>query len=278
MKCLALVLRLGQLGLLRLVVGSIAVCMIAQFTHAQTTTVSPSTPTPLTISPQQLLPRFRGLLQKLGNRLTTPGEENTVMTGSMTWSAGGTVQTSSIIVTTQLGGKVRIDNLTAGTSIGSDGTTLWAKSGSLSAEDTALLEVVLNDNMEHFLLWHASGGGSRLLGARFRFDNGSTPNYTGSYYDVYALADYVLGQSAAAPRWTAYCINADLGFLERVQYRASSNGSPVSIETVLTGWQAFQGESFPTQIQNFSNGAMVFSIQFTAVSVGPAVAIASFQP
>src|ERR1700735_805567 len=234
---------------------------------------------PLTINPQQLPPQLRAFLQALGDRLTIPGKERAVMVGSVTRYITGSAPTYSVRMTTQLQGKVRIDNLTAGTSIGSDGAHLWASSGSLSSEDAGLLEVALNDNMEHFLDSRASGSGGRFLGSRFRFDEGSAPNYTGPYYDVYTLSASVFTQGAPVGRWGVYCINSDLGLLERVQYSPSSNGGTVPSETVLTGWQVFQGQEFPTKIQQLTaNGTVLLSIQFTSISVGALAADGLFQP
>ena len=252
----------------RFVTWYAAMCLAPILLQAQPATTS------ITITPQQLSPQLRGYLQQLGDRLSSPGKARAVMTGTLTRYANGAPQKSSVRVITEIQGKARIDDLTAGTSIGSDGARLWAKSGSLSADETALLEVVLNDNMEHFLLWHALGGGSRFFGARFRFDDGTTPNYSGPYYDVFFLPDSVLGQNAS--RWSAYCVNSDLGLLERVQYRAA--GGAALIETVLTAWQMFQGVAFPTSVQHTSGGAPVFSMQFTSVTFSAAVADGTFEP
>jgi len=257
---------------LTLTCWSAGVCLVPFRLHAQTTT-------PVTISSQQLPPQLRGFLTKLGNRLTVPGQERAVMVGSLTRYVAGAAQTSSVRVTTQLWGKARIDNLTAGTSIGTNGAQLWASSGALSPDDAGLLETILNDDMGHFLYSIASGSGGRFLGARFRFDDGSTPNYIGPYYDVYTLSDSVLTQNSPIDRWRVYCINSDLGLLDRVQYGPSVSGAAASGQTTLTGWQVFQGQKFPTQIQRLaSSGATVFSFTFSSISVGPSMADGLFQP
>ena len=222
------------------------------------------------ISEQMLWPHLRGHVKILGNRLLTKGKERAVLGGAIVRSAGS----HNVTVAVAIDGRIRIDEQNA-PSIGHDGNASWHAQGNVTSDESDLLETLVNDTAEHFFLSHARSVPGRFYGSRFRTDDGTNPNYKGPYYDIYEMVDKVVGTTTSRTR--VYCLNSETMLLEKIQYRITRAGAPVSVETVLSGWKDFQGEKFPTKVSHTENGREVFAITYSSAQVLPDAADGAFQ-
>jgi hypothetical protein len=241
----------------------LAACFIASHLGGQSSLAAPST-----ISPYQLSHYMRTHATVLGNRLLKPGNERVTLAGTL---AGAT--TLPINVTYEISGKLRVD--LGGRSIGFDGNATWsgtgplAAVGSLAANDFELIETLLNDSAEHLFVGQAHHLPTRFYGPAFRFDDGKAKNYTGPYYDVFEVVDNVPGSKQTQVR--IYCINARTYVLERVHQDTVRAGKKVRIETVLSGWQSFDTQQFPTSITRTQDGQQTLSLKVASATTGPAL-------
>lgn len=125
---------------------------------------------------------MREYLWAVGNRLQAPGNERITLIGTFTTSQGSTPAQ----LVWELPGNVRLDrSATPNAPIIIPFGTTPVNSSVLSQADTAVAESLSADNAEWFLYSFLQGAGHRLLGVRVRTDNGTTPNYQGSLYDVF---------------------------------------------------------------------------------------------
>ena len=148
----------------------------------------------------------RATMYVAGDRISKTGNERFSFTGTL--SRGPTPAVGRPFqVLGDISGKVRIENSesTSTHAFGSDGTIEWSDQGSTTTDDDDFVETFLNDTVEHFLELQASGAPMRFLGANFRFDDGTTPNYTGPFYDVYEMAEacFKVVDLSADPKYSA---------------------------------------------------------------------------
>jgi hypothetical protein len=223
------------------------------------------------IKESQVWIHSRTVAYAMGDRMIKAGNERVFYNGKITRNA--TARTSPFFVAIEIPGKIRIENTESGSNhvIGSNGSTIWNdKKASLSEDDETFLEVFANDTVEHFLLLQTSGAAMRFYGANFRFDNGTAKNYSGPFYDVYEIADSVLEGGRIILRSKVYCINSKTKLLERVQYSVSRLGKAVRVETVLSDWQDYSGQRFPTSVTRMENGREIWKAEIKPTAVGRA--------
>ena len=132
---------------------------------------------------QLVQPRVSKQLSLLGPRFDTPGHERLTLTGTLTTTAG----TVPVVVTRQLDEAARIDiGGSASQSLIAAGLTgSVTTSAAMTLANSNLLETVEDDTPESFFYGFQDGAAIRLLGYRFRTDDGKSPNYSGPYYDIY---------------------------------------------------------------------------------------------
>ena len=58
---------------------------------------------------------------------------------------------------------------------------------SLSGDDQETIETLVFDSADNFFLGQMQGVATRMLGSRFRLDDGTTANYAGPFYDIYQI-------------------------------------------------------------------------------------------
>lgn len=231
---------------------------------SETAMVRLAPPNPASVGarlPSRLVPP----LKMLGERFEKRGQERVTLTGTLNWSAG----TSTVRLTWEYPGLLRVD-LDTGRILTFDGMRFSTNGEPLESHESRLIEALLQDSPEHFLIGQATGFASRLLGLRFRLDNGRDRAYRGPYYDVFAVVNPSGGQASARAR-KFYYFNSDSQLLERVRYEAPGPGGPVQAETELADWRTEQGERVPYRITHSRAGETDFSCTFTAVTVGPRV-------
>jgi len=211
----------------------------------------------------QLSPRLAQNLAALGNRLEKPGHERLALVGM--WQVAGTPQPREFAATLEFPDKLRI-------ALGGDRVITFdaqqTKATQTSAADELdLIETLTYDSAEHFFTTQMQGRATRFLGARFRTDDGSTPDYDGPYFDVYKIADQIKasGEERVAK---IYYFNSDTLLLERVTYVINRGGSEINVETKLSDWRGTDGQQVPRRIERFENGKPVFVIRIRLAGLG----------
>ena len=206
-------------------------------------------------------PRLASNLNALGNRLEKPGKERLTLMGSL--RTGG--ETQEFAATLEFPDKLRLAvNGPQNRVIVFDGeqTTVSA------AAELDLIETLTYDSAEHFFAAQMQGKAMRFLGARFRTDDGSAPDYNGPYFDIYKIADHVRASGQERPA-KLYYFNSETLLLERVTYVVNRGGAEISIETKLSDWRVAEGQQVARRIERFENGRSVFvfsvgSVQFAS--------------
>jgi hypothetical protein len=208
----------------------------------------------------QLSPRLALNLNALGNRLEKPGQERLTLMGTLRLST--TAETREVAATTEFPDRLR---LVVGGPQNRVITFDGQQTKAVAAVELDLIETLTYDSAEHFFAAQMQGNATRFLGARFRTDDGSTPDYAGPYFDVYKIADQIKasGEERAAK---LYYFNSDTLLLERVAYVINRGSTEVSVETKLSDWRETYGQLVARRIERFENGKSVFV--FTIRSAG----------
>jgi hypothetical protein len=206
-------------------------------------------------------------LVALGDRLQKPGKERVILTGTYTDASG----TQPIRLVWELPGKLRVDLMGATPlTLISAGAGVLRKGGNAAIADDDLLESLRDDRPEIALFGGGGGHASwRFLGARFRTDDGTTPNYTGPLFDIYQIVSAAKGRSDKAIRWKLFIFDSISKLLARTQYVVERSGQDVAVETDWSSWTSTGGDPMPGQIFRLENGKPVMTINITAGQTAP---------
>lgn len=229
----------------------------------KTTDAKPQNPVSVTRSNRsayvrraQLSPRLAQNLNALGNRLEKPDQERLALVG--TWRAAGMTQPREFSATMEFPDRLRL-------ALGGPQNRVITFDGQpskvIAADDLDLIETLAYDSAEHFFAAQMQGNATRFLGARFRTDDGSTPDYNGPYFDVYKIAE----QERPAK---LYYFNSDTLMLERVTYVINRDGSEINVETKLSDWRVVDGQQVARRIERVENGESMFVLTIRSVGLG----------
>jgi hypothetical protein len=147
-----------------------------------------------------------------------------------------------------------------------------AAGNSPSSDELDLVETLVYDAAEHFFATQMQGKATRFLGGHFRMDDGSSPTYSGPYYDIYEVGDQIKSSPGSRLQTKYYYLNSKTQLLGRVHYQLSRGGSTVKVENLVGNWQQAQGEQIPTRLERTENGASIFVLNVGSVIFGPHVA------
>lgn len=213
----------------------------------------------------QLSPRLALNLSALGNRLEKPGQERLSLVG--TWRLAGAGQPREFAATLEFPDKLRLDVGGPQNRVITFDGQQTKTSQTPAADDLDLIETLAYDSADHFFAAQMQGYAMRFLGARFRTDDGSTPNYDGPYFDIYKIADHVKTseQERAAK---LYYFNSDTLLLERVTYDINRGGSDINVETKLSDWRVVDGQQIARRIERLENGKSVFVLTIRSAGLG----------
>lgn len=215
-----------------------------------------------------LRPQLGWALTQLGDRLERPGKERTAAAGAVHFGTDPTPH--SLVLLNEFP-----DRLRASISQGSNARTLIfdgisARSASrLSQADEALLETLVYDSAEHFFWSQAQQQATRFIGSRIRTDDGSTPNYTGPYYDVYQLTDAVKIGATQQVRSKFYYFNSETLLLERVLYQQTNQEKTIKVEVRLSDWRSVNDQRLPHRIERIEDGVSSFVFALGSINIVP---------
>jgi hypothetical protein len=197
-------------------------------------------------------------LSALGDRLEKPGRERLQITGTL--ARVGVPQTEAVDAVLEFPDRLRltIQKGAENRVITFDGEQAKAAGNNLDTAERDLLETLVYGTAEHFFTTQMQGMATRLLGSRFRLDDGSSAGYSGPYYDVYKIADRVKTSTDQREQLKLYYFNSDTLLLERVVYEITRNGSVVKVEERIGDWTKEQGQQVARRVERFENGESVF--------------------
>lgn len=200
-------------------------------------------------------PQLQPALDAYGDRWEKPGRERLTLIGTLT--SGDQAEKIPTQLIFEFPDKVRlekqIDNKLHVTIF--DGKKKFKLGDALKREEEEELESLALDSADHFLAGHMQGFAMRYLGARFRLDDGTTPDYKGPYYDIYQMTDQIpTSKDEFLPQNKRYYVNSDSQLIERVSYQINRNGVPVNVLVQYSGWQKANGQQVPGTITRSENG------------------------
>jgi hypothetical protein len=224
------------------------------------------------LTPTALPPNAQIYLRAIGNRLQSPGNERMTLTGTTTDPHG----TGAAVLVWQLPGSVSLTRAASpNAAIVFLPTSGAVNASALAQADQDVLEDLSSGTHEAFLYSFTQKLGHRLLGTRFRTDDGKTPNYTGPYYDIYENFGAVpAANSAVRQKW--FYFDSATGLLMKVRYLVNRGGADLTVETQYSGWTTQNGQPYPAQIVRTENGAAVFTFKTGLAAFGPALNDAVF--
>src|SRR5262249_49402760 len=140
----------------------------------------------------RLSAEMRAAINVFGDRLEKPGKERLTLTGTLSHGDGS--QSLPIRLVTEFPRRMRLEVQHGNQThvIGFDGRNGWKKGSALTKQDQDIIESLIYDSADHFFIGQADGLALQPLGKRFRDDDGSNPNYSGPFYDIYQLSDKVV--------------------------------------------------------------------------------------
>lgn len=231
----------------------------------------PASPRP-ELTESRVPPAARMVLTALGNRLTSTGRERMIWSGSIADSRGAV----PVVITTEFPGKIRVEE-SSGRLIGFDGSSGWSGRGALQDNERDILESLTGDTAEGFLQAVVQGAPGRLLGRRFRTDNGKSPDYSGPYFDIYELVVAPPSRSDRQASLKRYYFDSRTGRLHKVVYAIQRAGQRVQVAVSYDGWKVVESQAVPQRIVRMENGQQVLAIQIQGVQFQPAGDGASFR-
>jgi hypothetical protein len=234
---------------------------------------SSRTPTkPIYVSPVGVWPQLRPALNALGDRLEKPGKERILMTGTISLPHLSSTEAPMRLLT-EIPDKARLE-VRGGKTLIFDGADIKKLDGLPQDTDFNEIESLLMDSMDRFFIGWMQGNPLRYIGERFRIDDGSNPNYTGPYYDIYQLGELLTVNKEQSlnggegVRQKKYFINSDTQLLEKIRYQATRDGSPLNVEVQLSDWRKVGDQQFPGVITRLENSAPVMIVRVHSVAVG----------
>lgn len=225
---------------------------ISEIKSVKTSKPGQQRPNAATIDPRQyvqrwrLQPQLREALRQLGDRLERPGKERLTLLGTLTRLSGSQVETAPFRLITEFQNRMRLEEQ-VGTQLRVtvfNGSNAAKLGGPVNRRDEDLIETLVFDSVDNYLIKQTQGAATRFLGSRFRLDNGEAENYSGSYYDLYQTTDQIRIGPSIREQSKQYYFNSDTQLLEHVRYEIQPEGARVSVEVQITGWRKVLDHNF----------------------------------
>jgi len=244
---------------------------------AQTATQTPIKQGGTLIGPGDLPDTLAQLLQVMGGRMTTPATAQVLISGSTKDSSG----TRAAQITVQSPGYFSYREGTS-RAITFDGVSLQTLSGAPTAADEAILESLLAWFPDTMFLQAANGGGLRTVGTHVRTDDGTTKNYQGPYWTLFAFSPAVRkGFTWQQPLQQDLFIAVDEKTHLIAEVRRTVKTGPHSAQVTQTqflNWSQSGGQWFPAEIVRLESGVQSLSFTVQTATAAPAAAAAVFKP
>ena len=129
---------------------------------------------------------------------------------------------------------------------------------------SGLAESLLDDSVEQFFAAVDRGDAVRLLGRRYRTDDGSTLAYAGPWHDIYELHWRGRDGQAASQRIKQFYFDSQTGYLARVRYPSSAG----AVETQLSDWRQVNGQALAGRIVRIVAGVTQWTFTADTLTLG----------
>lgn len=217
------------------------------------------------INPVRLPWYQRGIVDAAGERVRKPGKDRQVYTGTFERTVDGQLIRSNVLITVDLPRKVRIDDLSRQETIESDRGTTKKSKGTLSKADEELIEALLLDSVEGFLLTQADGEQASLVSRQSRIQDSRMQNGLAGICDVYSISTAPRSRSELPATLKMYYVDSATQLLRStIRYEG-----PVAIETRFSNWQRSGTEAYPSQITRVDGSGVAWTLQLTSQRVEP---------
>jgi hypothetical protein len=245
-------------------------------------------PTPAAARPEpafavnraELDPRVVRALDALGGRFENPALGRTLLFGTLTRHAGGSPETAHVRVVRELPDRLRYEERRGleARVLGYDGGRGWSQRGEPNGEESALVESLARDSVEHFVAGQAAGDATRALGDHFRADGGTDPSYAGPYYDILRVDDSFASGGQRGQRPMLYYLDSRTGLPAKIVYERGPAESRVRVEVEFSDWAEVAGQRYPRRVTRRENGDVTLELQITQALFAPAARDGSFDP
>ena len=216
------------------------------------------------VQPFHVPSAVRPILDALGTRFQTSGSERLIATGQLRRSSG----ISTVQITTEISGQVRIEETGGrGRTLSFDTTTLNGK-GPVDSDDEDLMESLGIDSPEQFIQNLGQGVSLRLLGHRFKV-RGETG--FGAEVDIFEVVMPVQSRSDKQNRVKHVMFDTQTQLLRRVAYTTTKGNQQVRTETIHSDYSLVNGHQIASRTQRLENGAEVFQFTRQSASIIPTV-------
>lgn len=221
---------------------------------------------------QQLRADVALLLDNHGDRLTRDGKERLAIAATL--SRGGKAS-GAVRLLLEAPDKVRIEE--SGAVFGSDGDDRWKGGGTAAKDELDLIETLLYDSMDRFLIGQSEGLPTRLLGTRFRADGRTGGNYVGVLYDVFDVEEQVRDRGAKRRLSKRFFVNSDSQRLERVEYAVDAPSGRLHVAVQLANWRRIDGNDIPGSVVRYENGVETHKLEIGAATISAKAADGLFR-
>ncbi len=202
-------------------------------------------------------PNLRVELNAQGDRFERKGKERVALVGRLTDARG---VSKPVTIMRDIRGRFRL--AVQGRVVAFDGVVESSRGGGLSAEELAAAESLIDDSAEVFFAAVDRGDALRLIGRRFRADDGAAPSYAGPWRDIYELCWRGRGGRERPERVKYFYFDSATGLPERVRYE----GVGGEVETLAADWREVAGQFVPLRITRWVGGRKRFSFVVDTVS------------
>lgn len=143
-------------------------------------------------------------------------------------------------------------------------TGAMSSSGSLTIADRLLLERLIFDSADQFILAQLRGATYYVVARNVRPDD-APDNYSGPLWNVVRVDDPESDeQKRPLSRWRVYYLNSTTGLIDKVVTESQGD----RIEAGFTDWREQAGEKLPSTITWTSQGRALMSFNLTSASIG----------
>ena len=217
-------------------------------------------PTTPNVRGHQLTITERNVLIAHGDRLEKPGKEILTLTGVLDEYNGGGQKVSSVVtIRWEFPDKLTVSNATRNEQVQFNGSDVSKPGGNISEKDQDIVESMVHDTTDSFILGRFAGSSISLIGHGFNLQDPRSTNKLTGVCDLFQVAEEggVRGKTSKTDK--VYCFDPSTHYLKAVIYKDGG----VLLETRASGWRLVSGNALPSVIQRYRNNALSLSLNIT---------------
>src|SRR5262245_44492405 len=207
----------------------------------------------------------------VGGRLKNAGKEQTIYVGELVDAQGNR---SAAQVLHQLPTLVRLEGFSQGRVLSFDGER---RRGILTKSDETAIEVFAMDVPEGMFAALRKGAALRHLGSGFGPDLRINPNYKGSRLDILSVVGNAMVTLNHPLQSKLYYFDSETGLLQTTRYNDDTTSPSIPKETRFFGWHMIDDSAYPSRIEHYEGGRLVFSFSAKAITSAKAADPARFR-